>query len=428
MMLVSACLLSLCATAALSRGLDVVFEWKQLQFDLVVDRRNHVPENNVPVGLEVWKDKLFITVPRWKPGVPVSLAYVNIKEAGKNMSPVLKPYPNSEAHDLRGDNMTRLVSPFRVRADSCDRLWVLDTGLIDILGQVEHVGPNQLLVYDLNTDKLLRRYEIPHRFLKNETFFANIAVDVKANNCEQTFAYLADLGTNSLVVYRWETSRAWQVRHHYFHNDPMAGDYNVSGLNFQWTDGLFGLALSGEHAGYRTLYFHPFSSYSEFSVSTKVLQNETLWFNHTGETYHLFEHLGTRGPHSQSCASFLDEKTGVLFYTQVARNSVGCWNSRLPYNPATQGEVDANDVTMVFPNDVKVDRNRKLWVLTDRMPIFMYGKLNYSDVNFRILSAPVDRAIAQTVCADGSVSHSGSSYHIAVLPFVISCFVFTTHF
>ena len=137
------------------------------------------------------------------------------------------------------------------------------------------------------------------------------------NNCENTFAYMADLGSFSMVVYSWQSSRAWRVTHHYFHSDPMAGDYNVSGLNFQWTDGLFGLALSGETRGYRTLYFHPFSSYSEFAVSTRVLQNETLWTKSPETTYHLFKHLGYRGPHSQSCASFLDEKTGVLFYTQV---------------------------------------------------------------------------------------------------------------
>lgn len=108
--------------------------------------------------------------------------------AGVTRSPVLQPYPDAGAHNLsldinprfgRPEGSVQIVSPFRVRADQCDRLWVLDTGLSDILGQVEQFGPNQLLVFDLKTDKLLRRFEIPQAFLRNESFFANIAVDVK---------------------------------------------------------------------------------------------------------------------------------------------------------------------------------------------------------------------------------------------------------
>ena len=111
---------------------------------------------------------------------------------------------------------------------------------------------------------------------------------------------------------------------------------------------------------------------------------------------------------------------------QVTRNAIGCWNTRHPYSPATQGEVYANDVTMVFPNDVKVDRNRTLWVLTDRMPIFMYGKLNYSDINFRVLSAPVSRAIAHTVCARQSPNHSTNPRGVAAFLLAAVSVVLTT--
>lgn len=87
---------------------------------------------------------------------------------------------------------------------------------------------------------------------------------------------------------------------------------------------------------------------------------------------------------------------------QVNLNSIGCWNSELysdKYLPSTQGHVNTNNITMVFPNDIKVDENRTLWVLTDRMPVFLYSELDPVDVNFRILSAPVDKAIEGTVCS-----------------------------
>lgn len=48
------------------------FSWKELSFDWPSDEakaeaitsKRYQPENNLPLGLDIWKDKLFITVPR----------------------------------------------------------------------------------------------------------------------------------------------------------------------------------------------------------------------------------------------------------------------------------------------------------------------------------------------------------------------------
>jgi hypothetical protein len=200
-------------------------------------------------------------------------------------------------------------------------LWVLDTGKTDILGSQEQVGPNQLIVYNLTNDQLIRRYEIPRTFTRNESVFANIAVDVKNSSCEDTFAYMADLGASTMVVYSWRGNVSWRISHRYFRNDPKAVSYQVAGVNFEWTDGVFGLALSAENSKdtYRTLYFHPFSSFSEFAVSTRLLQNETLWTDPrlAAVSDQEFKLLGVRENNTQSSASFFDEETGILLYAQV---------------------------------------------------------------------------------------------------------------
>lgn len=63
------------------------------------------------------------------------------------------------------------------------------------------------------------------------------------DKCDQAFAYLPDLGGYGIVVYSWEKNDSWRVKHNFFHFDPLKGDFNVGGVNFQWTDGVFGLAL-----------------------------------------------------------------------------------------------------------------------------------------------------------------------------------------
>lgn len=312
-------------------------------------------------------------------------------------SPKLKPYPNWEAHKLpkgAGSDPPEIVSPFRIRADSCGRLWILDTGVSDLLGDIKAYTPTRLVIYDLRNDTILRRFIIPKDQLKEDSFLANIAVE--DGNCEDTFAYLGDLGKPGLIVYSWKKNESWRVTHHYFNIDPLAGEFNVSGISFQWNDGLFGLALSSaDNDGFSTLYFHPLTSTNEFSVNTKYLRDEKLSKN----SFNQFQVLGTRGNKGQSSVSFLDKETNVLFYALINLNAIACWKTTNPsYTMQSQGRVFMSNESMVFPNDIKVDPNGNLWVLSDRLPMFMYKNLNYTDVNFRILTASVKDAIKGTAC------------------------------
>lgn len=391
------------ALVAANDNLRVAFEWKQLDFAFpspearqeAIDSREFVPENNLPLGLEVYGDRLFITVPRWKSGVPASLTYIKLTDPVD--SPKLRPYPHWAAHKLSqspGSDPPEIVSPFRIRADQCGRLWVLDTGMADLLGDARVYSPTQLLVYDLHNDALLRRYTIPKEHLATDSVLANIAVE--DDNCDDSYAYLGDLGAAGIVVYSWKTRTSWRIKHHYFNIDPLAGEFNVANIKFEWTDAVFGLALSAPGPdGYSTLYFHPMTSTHEFAVSTRLLRNATL----AKENFHEFRVLGKRGPKGQSGVSFIDKKSGVLFYALVNLNAVLCWKTTNPsYTMESQGRIFMSNVSMVFPNDIKVDPNHNLWVLSDRLPIFMYSRLNESDVNFRILTQQVADAIRNTAC------------------------------
>lgn len=146
----------------------------------------------------------------------------------------------------------------------------------------------------------------------------------------------------------------------------------------------------------RTVYFHALSSTKEFSVPNYVLQNETRALS--SESYYDYLLVGDRGPNGQSTAEFFDEKTKTIIYTQVNKDGIGCWNSRKPYTPDTQGIIDSDSDALVFPNDLKIDRNGNLWVLSDRLPVFIYKKLNPNEFNYRILTGKVSELILGTPC------------------------------
>ncbi|XP_077276653.1 L-dopachrome tautomerase yellow-b [Temnothorax americanus] len=381
--------------------LRVAYRWKQIDYewpnnDIKRLFPDYKQEDNLPLGLEVAGDRLFITVPRWRQGVAASLNYIWLNDTRE--SPPLIPYPSWEAHQYGAAGVPEIVSTFRVRADRCNRLWILDTGLTDILGNPEQQAPPALIVYDLATDRMLRKYVIPSDQRTADSLFANIAVE--DYSCEDSYGYLGDLGGPGLVVYSWNLRKSWLVKHHSFHPDPMGGDFKVSGISFQWNDGLFGMALAPTGDGYSTMYYHPLSSGMEFSVSTRLLRDPQR--ASAAETSHEFQTLGSRGPNGQSSVSFLDPKTGILFYALTNLNAIACWRPQNKFTVQQQGYVYQDNVTMVFPNDLKVDRNGKLWILSDRLPVFMYSQLDLHDYNFRILMGSTQELIMGTICGSTS--------------------------
>lgn len=279
--------------------------------------------------------------------------------------------------------------------DQCNRLWVLDTGTIGIGNTTRNVCPYAINIFDLNTNQRIRRYEFRPEDTNEDTFIANTAVDI-GGSCDDAYAYFADELGYGLIVYSFEQNASWRFSHSYFFADPLRGDYNIAGLNFQWDDeGVFGMALSEiKSDGFRRMYFSPLASHREFMVSTQILRDSSRVEN----SYHDFSYLEERGPNSHTTARVIDEDTGVMLFNLVDQNAVGCWQSGLPYTPKYHDVVDRDDVSLVFPADVKIDENKDVWVLSDRMPVFLLADLDYSDVNFRIFTAPLSTLVQGTVC------------------------------
>uniref|UniRef100_A0A182T3X3 Protein yellow n=1 Tax=Anopheles maculatus TaxID=74869 RepID=A0A182T3X3_9DIPT len=141
------------------------------------------------------------------------------------------------------------------------------------------------------------------------------------------------------------------------------------------------------------MYFSPLASHREFTVSTRILRDESK----VEESFHDFQYLKERGPNSHTTSRVMSE-TGLQLFNLIDQNAVGCWHSSLPYSPEYHGIVDVDNVELVFPADVKIDDEEQVWVISDRMPVFLIADLDYSDVNFRIFSAPLSTLVAGTVC------------------------------
>lgn len=59
-----------CHVQAIAR-FNEVFSWTELDWDIppgMKQSEQYIPQNGIPVGIERWNDKLFVSVPRWRDG------------------------------------------------------------------------------------------------------------------------------------------------------------------------------------------------------------------------------------------------------------------------------------------------------------------------------------------------------------------------
>uniref|UniRef100_A0A8D8VX93 Protein yellow n=1 Tax=Cacopsylla melanoneura TaxID=428564 RepID=A0A8D8VX93_9HEMI len=385
-----------------SSRLTEVFHWRQVDFAFATDddrrlakaRGQFIPENNLPVCVEKWHDRVFLAVPRYKKGVPATLTYVNLPNTNDKTttSPLLNPYPNWDSNLREARNLTSVV---KIQSDPCDRLWVLDSGEVED----KREKPPSIQVYDLRQHVQIGFFQLKEKTdYTEESIFSNMMVDVTSANCEDAYVYLADSGHNHMVVYNYRSNDSHIIHHNYLHFDPLFGDFTMGDVNFQWQTGIYGMSLSPlTRDNFRVMYFHPLASTMEFAVTTKVLQNRSLDFSRSNFD---FKVMGSRGPGSQSAASSLDEETGVIFYSLLVRSGVGCWNTFRgeEYNEKSLGLVAEDNTTLNYPMDVRVDRNGILWVLSNKLPAFLYSNLKPDEVNIRIFKSLVRNAIKGTVC------------------------------
>lgn len=57
-------------------------------------------------------------------------------------------------------------------------------------------------VYDLESDTVVQRFEIPESIVERGNGMASITVDVNSNDCQNAYGYIPDLAAYRLYVYR----------------------------------------------------------------------------------------------------------------------------------------------------------------------------------------------------------------------------------
>ncbi|KAJ8678882.1 hypothetical protein QAD02_014669 [Eretmocerus hayati] len=388
-----------------------VFEWKQLDFDFGSDiareaairNGRYRPGASIPIDVDVHYGinghVVFVTMPRLEQGIPITLGYVTELVSAEG-NPLIAPYPSWEWNKL-GD-CDAITSTYRVQIDECERLWVLDTGMIGD----RRICPPQILSFSLSTNKLLSRYKIPSDQYMDKSLFVTPAVDLRSLvdlKCRDTFVYAADVTRFGLVVYDHRAGRSWRINNNLFYPYPPYGTFEIRSEKFDLMDGILGLALGPVRAdGDRILYFHSLASRTESYVPTSVIRNSTTFENNPDASARSFQSFILQRP-SQSAAEAMD-RDGVLYFGLMTDLAIACWNSK--HYPEFGGrnieKLVINEDTLQFASGLKVisprTNRQELWVSTAAFQRYIGGTLRSNETNFRIQAGYIDELTRGTKC------------------------------
>ncbi|XP_072393944.1 dopaminechrome tautomerase-like [Diabrotica undecimpunctata] len=399
---------------SLSDKFQIWYQFKQLDFEYPnfakrksdIAARVFIPGKPAPIDTDVYypagrNPVVFVTIPRFQDGIPATLGTVVLD---KSRNPIIRPYPDWSWHKNPKDcNPSRIASVYRVMIDECNRLWVLDSGKI---GDQVDCNP-QLLAFDLRTNRLISKYEIPKdQWTINSTFVTPI-VDIisRENFCENTYVYMADCiwDNPSIVVYDHLNRNSWIVQDETMKPDPKFEKFTIDGTSFDLLDGILGMSLTPFIPGLgRRLFYHAMSSDTEHYIKTSDLKNKYLWelkrpFPTLFKTY-----VGTRK--TQSAAEAIDS-TGVQYFGLIKNIEVACFATKGEYGiPGNYTDIVANNQqTLQFIGGMKVKNNphngdEELIIITSRFQRVITDTVKSGEINFRIQKASTSNLKAGTKC------------------------------
>ncbi|XP_055697009.1 L-dopachrome tautomerase yellow-f2-like [Phlebotomus papatasi] len=301
-----------------------------------------------------------------------------------------------------------IISTYFPNVDNqCDRLFVLDTGVLRYSATELYTVQNPaIIVFDLPFNgcydrnfPVIRRVEIPSHLWTIAFGFTFISFDYKPKgSCDDVLLYITNIFDSNIIVYDYKKGDFWSISDPSMKPITAEATLTYRGVSYVIPIGIINVALGWpDKHGYRNAYYAPGSSLAEYVVSTKVLQDSKGVFNKYDSSEFTF--IGYRGCNSENYKQVFDPNTGVIFFGEMQSNRIRCWNTQLPLNPDTIGIVYESDESVFF-GDMSLDSEGNLWFFTNQLPIiFNSGDLlDISEVNSRVFRVKPSEAIKGTVC------------------------------
>ncbi|XP_043482840.1 major royal jelly protein 1-like [Leptopilina heterotoma] len=383
----------------------VTFQWKYINYtwpstevkERAITRFQYVPWNNAISGIKIWKEKIYLSIPRFKSGVPVTLAvtpaipdtmeiYTHSGPARVNITdPKLEPFPSWEMQEIGDCDALQFVQGMEI--DPLGRMWVLDSGRVDTMTlNPQSKCPPRLVILDLeNNGEVLRSFEFPEDVANRQTVYLN---DIVLDHEDGGYAYITDTSEQDpgIIVFSLKNNTSWKVRHQSMRAQREAIPFVIDRVQINRPFHVDGIALSPASVSERIVYYSPLSSFYLYSIPAAALRNRTDDIN----SY--VKELGRKRSQSDGIAM---SATGVLYFGLLADDAVSYWNTTQRANSNYQQSSFAigqriftrDHALLQWPDTFAFDEKGQLWCVTNRLQMIISSMYNITADNFRIIKS-----------------------------------------
>lgn len=245
------------AIALCHEPFQVIFEWKTISVQWPSDEEQeygekhgeYIAANNFLATVKFWKDKMYLTIPRWKDGVPVTLGVTSATPVGTATAPKLEAFPSWTMQKLGDCSAFQLVHSMEI--DPKGRMWVLDNGQPTTYRELKTSCPARLVILDLEDNgKILRIYEFPDHVARRGTTYLN---DIVLDHEDGGMAYITDSSNEDagIIVYSLKNNTSWKVRHDSMKAKAEAVAFMVANMHVILPAHVDGIALSSASSSNR---------------------------------------------------------------------------------------------------------------------------------------------------------------------------------
>eukprot|EP01084_Bolivina_argentea_P043815 80691_1 len=373
----------------------VVYSWTQVDYDwdnitktTATTNRSYIMENNIITGIKVYKDTIYVTVPRWKRGIPSTLN----KIITKNNKAVLSPYPSWSMQDTNNCNMLQNIQSMEIDPDG--KMWILDVGrkyFFDDNG-ADNTCPPKIIIYDIITDKIIKTHIFPNYIVNHTNSFLNdIVIDVV-----NKYAYISDLFgsppyNGGIIVYDYHNDyshRYSDIVMNFDGNNSPARNITINNYTVYTDSAIDGIALSPD---LNWLYFCPLSSYRLYRVPTYDIRS------YVNDDLKQIQFIGNR---TSNMDGMTFSNKSMLYYGSFHETALNAMKyefeiiekNRNNYTRKHAVEVISDSVELQWIDTFAWDNNGYLYFTTNRLHRYFLGNMDWNGgngANMRIIKVYV---------------------------------------
>lgn len=163
----------------------------------------YVPKNAIATRAQIYKDDAILAFPRYKPGVPATLAKVSLKQKG--CEAVISPFPCWSTQEE--GNCKAFQSVVDIFIDPNEILWVLDVGVVNAMTVPIRRCPPKVVGISLKSGAIVRTVNLAG-LVAPASRLQYLAVEY-ANG--QPFVYVTDAAARSIIVFDVASDKGYRV-------------------------------------------------------------------------------------------------------------------------------------------------------------------------------------------------------------------------